>query len=150
MRILIRGGAGFVGSSLAKYFKKTDPSFQVTAFDNLKRRGSELNIPELKSLGIRFIHGDIRIPTDFLQLEGDFDLVIDASAEPSVHAGTKDAPDHVVGANLTGTFNCLNFARERCGAFLFLSTSRVYSIAEPIMLCADAASNQVFAVNRPF
>lgn len=128
MRVLITGGAGFVGSNLAKYFKQHYDSCDITVLDNLKRRGSELNIPEFKSAGIRFVHGDIRIPTDFLPADGEFDLIVDASAEPSVHAGT-DAPDHVVNANVAGTFNCLNFARGRCNAFLFLSTSRVYSIA---------------------
>src|SRR5215813_7794402 len=113
MKVLITGGAGFVGSSLARYFRHHYADAEITTFDNLKRRGSELNVPELKSLGIRFIHGDIRIPSDFLQLDGDFDLIVDASAEPSVLAGTADAPDHVFGANLTGTFNCLNFARTR-------------------------------------
>jgi CDP-paratose 2-epimerase len=129
MKILITGGAGFFGSSLAKFFRQSYADSEIIAFDNLKRRGSELNLPELKSLGVRFVHGDIRLPSDFLQLDGEFDLIIDASAEPSVHAGTADAPDHVVGANLTGTFNCLNFARNRTNAFLFLSTSRVYSMA---------------------
>src|SRR4029079_17375147 len=53
----------------------------------------------------------------------------DESAERGLHAGTKESPDYVFGANLNGTFNCLNFARTRSDAFLFLSTSRVYSIA---------------------
>ena len=129
MRILITGGAGFVGSSLARQFKEIFESCEVIAFDNLKRRGSELNLPIFKSLGIPFIHGDIRNPSDFQDINGSFDLVVDASAEPSVLAGTRGSPDYVVSANLTGTFNCLNFARGRSDAFLFLSTSRVYSIA---------------------
>jgi CDP-paratose 2-epimerase len=128
VRILITGGAGFVGASLAKHFQRYYEGCEVTAFDSLKRRGSELNIPDFKTMGIRFVHGDIRTAPDFLELRGDFDLIVDASAEPSVHAGTVDAPDHVVHTNFTGTFNCLNFARHRARAFVFLSTSRVYSI----------------------
>ncbi len=45
MRILITGGAGFVGSNLALDFKKNNPETHVIALDNLKRRGSELNLP---------------------------------------------------------------------------------------------------------
>ena len=43
-RILVTGGAGFVGSSVALALKKCHPQVQVTAFDNLHRRGSELNL----------------------------------------------------------------------------------------------------------
>ena len=46
--ILITGGAGFVGSSLALRFKQILPAATVTAFDNLHRRGSELNVPRLE------------------------------------------------------------------------------------------------------
>jgi CDP-paratose 2-epimerase len=129
MKMLITGGAGFVGSALARHFKSYYQDCDVTAFDNLKRRGSELNLPGFKTLGIRFVHGDIRTPADFMPLGDGFDLIVDASAEPSVHAGTAGPPDDVFHTNLTGTFNCLNFARDHADKFLFLSTSRVYSIA---------------------
>jgi len=129
MKVLITGGAGFVGSTLAKHFVKHGRSAEVTAFDNLRRRGAELNLKTFKELGIRFVHGDIRNPSDLTAAGTDFDLFIEASAEPSVHAGSDGSPDYVVQANLFGTFNCLNFARHHAREFLFLSTSRVYSIA---------------------
>ena len=128
MRILITGGAGFVGSALARYLKHAVAGSSVVAFDNLKRRGSELNLPLLRESGVDYVHGDIRIRSDFSVLHGDFDLLIDASAEPSVHAGTGGSPDYVVETNLVGTFNCLDFARQRGSSFILLSTSRVYSI----------------------
>lgn len=131
MNILITGGAGFVGSSLATQFKKHGGSTRVVAFDNLKRRGSELNLPILKSHGIEFVHGDIRNRTDLDSLTDQFDVFIDASAEPSVLAGLGGSPAYVLETNLTGTLNCLEFARKKAGMFLFLSTSRVYSI-DPI------------------
>src|SRR4051812_4260946 len=122
MRILITGGAGFVGSSLATYFKKNDPSSSVVAFDNLKRRGSELNLAVFKELGIEFVHGDIRVLSDLEDLSGDFDLFIEASAEPSVLAGLNGSPNYVLQTNLTGTLNCLEFARKRTRQMIFLST----------------------------
>ena len=48
MKILITGGAGFVGSNLGIELVKKNSRFKITAFDNLKRRGSELNISRLK------------------------------------------------------------------------------------------------------
>ena len=129
MRILITGGAGFVGAALAEGLKRTDPSSEVWALDNLRRRGSELNVASFRTSGVTFAHGDIRCPSDLEDLPGHFDVLIEASAEPSVLAGLDGAPTYVLQTNLLGTLNCLEFARRRCGAFVFLSTSRVYSIA---------------------
>ena len=63
--LLITGGAGFVGSALALQFKQAYPACRVVAFDNLKRRGSELNLPRLRAGGVEFVHGDIRNKEDF-------------------------------------------------------------------------------------
>jgi CDP-paratose 2-epimerase len=128
MRILITGGAGFVGSAMARYLKQTLSGSSVVAFDNLKRRGSELNLALLRESGIEFVHGDVRSRADLSELKGNFDLLIEASAEPSVHSGTGGSPDYVVETNLTGAFNCLDFARHCGSKFILLSTSRVYSI----------------------
>ncbi len=126
MRILITGGAGFVGSNLALLFAKT-PGSAVTAFDNLHRRGSELALPRLREGGVSFVHGDIRNPEDLDNLPA-ADLLIECSAEPSVHAGYDGGARYLVNTNLTGTFNCLEYARRHGTAIVFLSTSRVYSI----------------------
>ena len=126
-KILITGGAGFVGSSLAVRFKQFSSDIEVIAFDNLKRRGSEWNLARIKQHGAKFIHGDIRNAED-LDLVGKVDLIIDCAAEPSVHAGTDGRPAQVINTNLNGTINCLDFAHQNDAAFLFLSTSRVYPI----------------------
>ena len=55
--------------------------------------------------------------------------MIDCSAEPSVQAGLGGSPRAVLNTNLVGTINCLEAARARGAAFLFLSTSRIYPIA---------------------
>lgn len=125
--VLITGGAGFVGTHIAIRIKNQWPDLKVTAFDNLKRRGSELNLQRLKSNGIDFIYGDVRQPSD-LEAVGPVGLIIECSAEPSVLAGYGSAPDYVVDTNLTGAINCLNIARRYQSAFLFLSTSRVYPV----------------------
>lgn len=127
MHILITGGAGFVGSALALALKENYPSYRITALDNLRRRGSELNLNRLKQAGVDFIHGDIRNREDFDGI-GPIDALIEASAEPSVLAGLDGTPDYLINTNLNGTINCLNVAR-RCNArFIFLSTSRIYPI----------------------
>lgn len=125
--ILITGGAGFVGSALALGIKRQRPETRVTVIDNLKRRGSELNLPRLREAGVEFAHGDIRNPED-LEAAGDCELILECSAEPSVLAGYGSSPAYVVNTNLGGTVNCLELARTRGAAMLFLSTSRVYPI----------------------
>lgn len=126
--LLITGGAGFVGSNLAVMFRRAFPSVQVTSFDNLRRRGSELTLPRLRDEGVEFVHGDVRSSEDFGRVP-EFDLLIDCSAEPSVHAGSDGSPREVLNINLLGTINCLEAARQTGARFLFLSTSRVYPIA---------------------
>lgn len=123
--LLVTGGAGFVGSNLAIYFKKRYPALNVLALDNLKRRGSELNVSRLKEAEIKFIHGDIRNRED-LELDEKIDVLIDCSAEPSVLAGYGKCPMNLINTNLTGTINCLELTRKSRADIIFLSTSRVY------------------------
>jgi len=124
--ILITGGAGFVGSNLAVAFQQRYPQSDITCLDNLKRRGSELNLPRLQAAGIRFVHGDIRNRED-LDLNQNVDLLIECSAEPSVLAGFDNSPDYLINTNLVGTVNCLEVARRQKADMIFLSTGRLLS-----------------------
>ncbi len=124
-RILITGGAGFVGSNVALHLKSALPDAGIVALDNLRRRGSELNVPRLVRAGVQFVHGDVRCAAD-LEASGRPDLIIEASAEPSALAGYGGSPEYLIETNLNGCFRCLEFARRNRSDFLFLSTSRVY------------------------
>lgn len=126
-RVLICGGAGFIGSSLALGLRAYHSDWQIVCLDNLKRRGSELNLSRLREAGIDFVHGDIRCSSDLAPDAFDVTTIIDCSAEPSVLAGFS-SPDYVLQTNLVGTINILELARQRQAKLLFLSTSRVYPI----------------------
>jgi len=126
---LILGGAGFVGSSIALYLRQELPNCQIICLDNLKRRGSELNLLRFKHHKVDFIHGDIRSPSDLdPHVFYKIDTIIDCSAEPSVLAGFS-SPQYVIQTNLLGTVNILELARQIKSRLLFLSTSRVYPVA---------------------
>ena len=126
--ILITGGAGFVGSNLAVNLAERHPDWEIVAFDNLHRPGSELNPPRLERAGVRFVRGDVREPGDLTDL-GSVSALIECSAEPSVMSGVDGDTSFLFHTNLTGAYNCLELAR-RDGAFVaFLSTSRVYPVA---------------------
>ena len=115
-----------MGSSLALALKASHPQAGVTAFDNLHRRGSELNLNRLQQAGVAFAHGDIRSLADLTSLPEPPDLIIECSAEPSVLAGYSSSPEYVIDTNLTGCYHCLELARRTHADFVFISTSRVY------------------------
>lgn len=126
-RVLITGGAGFVGSALALGLSDRYPDWHITALDNLKRRGSELNLRRLQQAGVHFVHGDVRNAEDLDPNALQPDLILECSAEPSVLAGYS-SPNYVLQTNLVGTIHCLELARQTQADFIFLSTSRVYPI----------------------
>jgi CDP-paratose 2-epimerase len=129
MRLLITGICGFVGSSLATWFREREPRCEITGIDNLVRPGSETNRSALRSRGIAFQHGDIRNASDFENLPT-VDWVIDAAANPSVLAGVdnRSTSRQVIEHNLFGTINLLEYCKRVEAGLIVLSTSRVYSI----------------------
>jgi CDP-paratose 2-epimerase len=128
LRVLITGGSGFVGANLCVGLAARHPDWAITAFDNLKRRGSELNLPRLRDSGARFVHGDVRSQADLLALEP-VDAIVECSAEPSAMAGIQGAADYLVQSNLVGAYHCLELARRDDAQVVFISTSRVYPYA---------------------
>jgi CDP-paratose 2-epimerase len=124
-KILVTGGAGFVGVNIVTNWLKLHPDTELIVIDNLKRRGSELNLSRLKKLGAAFFHADVRQMSD---LEGlnKIDLLIECCAEPSVLAGYGTSPRYVIDTNFAGLINCLELARFNRADVVFLSTSRVY------------------------
>ena len=135
-RILITGGAGFVGSNLAVSLAGRHPDWEIVVLDNLYRQGSALNLPRLQEAGVEFVEGDVREPADLAGV-GELTALIECSAEPSVMSGVDGDTGYLVHTNLTGAYNCLELAR-RDGAFLvFLSTSRVYPVAPQVELALE-------------
>lgn len=124
MRILIIGGMGFIGANLCQYFAFGGDT--VVAFDNLVRRGSELNIKSLKKIGIEFIHGDTRNPEDLNHLSGKFDVILDTAAQPSACTGYSN-PTFDITNNYLGLLNVLEYTRKTNSKLIFWSTNKVYS-----------------------
>jgi CDP-paratose 2-epimerase len=143
VRILISGICGFVGSTLARALADAG-GHEIAGFDNFIRPGSERNRADLKRLGIKLFHGDLRSASDLETLPA-CDWVIDAAANPSVLAGVDGLTSsrQLVEHNLGGTVNLLEYCKRHRAGFVLLSTSRVYAIA-------PLASLPVTVVDRAF
>ncbi|MBW7933317.1 MAG: NAD-dependent epimerase/dehydratase family protein, partial [Gemmatimonadaceae bacterium] len=140
--VLVTGGAGFVGSAIARRLAAPAVGAHVVALDNLRRRGSELNVPLLQDAGVEFVRGDVRHPDDLALGGRPIDLIVECAAEPSVLAGYDGGSRYVVEANLGGVANCLELARERHAKVQFLSTSRVYPVARVNALAVREAETR--------
>ena len=138
MKLLITGACGFVGSALARALSETR-AHSIIGLDNFIRPGSESNREELKRLGVRLVHGDIRQASDLESL-GAVDFVIDAAANPSVLAGVdgRTSSRQLIEHNLGGTVNMLEYCKAHRAGFILLSTSRVYSIPPLAGLAVEA------------
>ena len=126
MKILITGGCGFVGSNLAIYFKNNKIGTKINTLDNLSRKGSLLNLHRLKKKKIKNFKKDISNYNELKSLPK-YDLIVDCCAEAAVEKSRKEV-DKVFNTNLVGTFNILKKCVKDKSNFIFLSSSRVYSI----------------------
>ncbi len=134
MKILITGICGFVGSVLALELKRRVEGAEILGLDNLSRPGSEQNRHRLQREGVRFLHGDIRNPSD-LESIPKADWVIDGAANPSVLAGISGLASsrQLMEHNLVGTLHLLEYCKRHGSGVVMVSTSRVYSLER---LCA--------------
>jgi CDP-paratose 2-epimerase len=124
VRILITGGLGFIGSTLAQALLRE--GHDVTVADNLIRRGSELNLERLRDC---FVYCDVRNEDDVALLPP-LDLVITCHAE-MVTTGQKgyEHPGLPIRNNGFSQLNMLEYCRRHGSRILHISTNRVYNLS---------------------
>lgn len=122
-KVLITGGAGFVGANLAVFLSNN--GYEVIVMDNLVRRGGEFNLEHFKQNKVKFVHGDVRCPEDFVQLPK-VDYICECSAQPSAVDGYNN-PVFDITNNTVGLMNVLEFARKCDASVIYWSTNKVYS-----------------------
>lgn len=148
-RILITGGAGFVGCNAARYFGMRN--WNVTVLDNLSRQGTEKNLEWLHDdLSFDFEHVDVRNRTEIDRVisEGRFDAVIHLAAQVAVTTSVID-PSADFAINAIGTFNILDAVRihRPDTTFIFASTNKVYGKISNAT--SELRGNRYGYTNRP-
>ncbi len=129
MKVLITGGAGFIGANCTNHFTKT--SHDVVVFDNLSRTGSDKNLEWIRQeSSAEFVRGDIRKYSqlvDVIRQNGPFDLIIHLAAQVAVTTSIAD-PREDFEINALGTFNLLEAARLNNpeAVIIYASTNKVY------------------------
>lgn len=129
MRVLITGGAGFIGVNSAYYFVNKGNS--VTILDNLSRIGSSKNLEWIQSkCNVSFFQGDVRQLIDLVDIfshHGKFDLILHLAGQVAVTTSVTN-PREDFEINAFGTFNLLEAARLYCPetTIIYSSTNKVY------------------------
>ncbi len=150
MKVLVTGGAGFIGSAFVRMVAREHPDWDVINLDKLTYAGNLDNLTALEDHPrYRFVRGDIADAplVEALFAEVRPDAVVHFAAESHVDRSIH-SPEPVIRTNLNGTFALLEGARRQGVArFLHVSTDEVYgSIAEPL----EADENYPLKPSSPY
>src|SRR5690348_13701152 len=128
MRLLVCGGAGFIGSTFVRR-RLADHGDEVTVLDKLTYAGRRENLDDVID-DIRFVHGAIEDPVAVAEAVAGCEAVVNFAAETHVDRSIS-GPEAFIITNMQGTHVLLEAARERGLRYVQVSTDEVYgSIAE--------------------
>lgn len=124
MRLLITGGAGFIGCNFVRYMLDTHPEDEIVVLDKLTYAGRLENLQDMSDR-ITFIKGDICDRND-VEAVGDCDVIFNFAAETHVDRSILDAGIFVQ-TDVIGTYNLLEYARQHeVDRYIQISTDEVY------------------------
>lgn len=130
-RIVVTGGAGFIGSGFVRYLLRTYPDVYVVVLDKLTYAGNMENLQEADSARYTFIRGDIACYEDVHRAVAGCDAIVNFAAETHVDRSILGAAEFI-DTDVKGVHNLLEAAKAcQVGRVLLVSTDEVYgSIAE--------------------
>jgi len=126
-RLLIAGGAGFIGSNFVRLLRATRPEVEVVVLDKLTYAGNRANLAEFEGTsGYRFVHGDICDGTLVDSLAAEVDAIVNFAAETHVDRSLME-PLAFIDTDVRGTAVLCEAARRHSHrVFLLVSTDEVY------------------------
>jgi dTDP-glucose 4,6-dehydratase len=125
MRLVVAGGAGFIGSTFAR-IRVRDHGDEVVVLDKLTYAGRRENLRDVEH---RFVHGAIEDPAAIAEAADGAEAVVNFAAESHVDRSIAD-PDAFVRTQMQGTHVLLEAARERGLRYVQVSTDEVYGSIE--------------------
>ncbi len=135
MKLLVTGGAGFIGSNFVRYVLSNHPEDAVVNFDALTYAGNLENLSDLQdNPRYTFVHGDIASPRDVSKIFRDqpIDVIVNFAAESHVDRSLHMGPRTFIRTNILGTQMLLDAARKhKVRRFLQVSTDEVYGSLGP-------------------
>lgn len=124
-KVLITGGAGFIGSNYVHYALTHHPEWEIVVIDKLTYAGNLDNLKDVSDR-ITFIEGDIANPEDVEKAVNGVDAILNFAAESHVDRSLRD-PLPFIRTNIEGTLLLLEAARKhQIKRFLHVSTDEVY------------------------
>jgi dTDP-glucose 4,6-dehydratase len=132
MKILVTGGAGFIGSNFIRYVLGLGKEYSVVNYDSLTYAGNLANLDSVAAnTGYRFTKGDICDPAAVAAAMSGCDAVVHFAAESHVDRSIYE-PAASIETNIKGTFILLQVARQlKIGRFVHISTDEVYGDMYP-------------------
>lgn len=134
MKILVTGGAGFIGSNFIRHILNERAEVEIVNLDSLTYAGNLENLAAIKSPRLSFVRADIREQKVIRAVidEGKFDAVLNFAAESHVDRSIA-GPEQFLTTNFLGTANLLEVSRNAAiKCFVQISTDEVYgSVSEP-------------------
>lgn len=141
-KLLVTGGAGFIGSNFVHLTLKEYPDYKITVLDSLTYAGNRMNLA-LAMDRIKFVQDSITNPDVVDQLVADHDIVVHFAAE-SHNDNSLHSPAPFIQTNIIGTFNILEAVRRHKKHLHHISTDEVYGdleLDDPHKFKPDTAYN---------